>query len=150
MSHRKLSALALGLIGLATLSGGAVAATGPAIIRITDVEVSLKTARPAGGGAGGMVQVITQRLYNPAVSQRSIGHSQLVCTFADTRNRTCLGSYDLPRGSIVVSGTISTRLLYEIAIVGGTGLYDNARGTVTVTASRFRPRHEVLLFRLLG
>jgi len=35
-------------------------------------------------------------------------------------------------------------------IVGGTGLYDDARGTLTVTASKFKPRREVLLFRLLG
>ena len=96
------------------------------------------------------MQVITQRLYNPTISQQPIGHSQLVCTFADKRSRTCLGSYDLPKGSIVVSGTLATRLLYQVAIVGGTGLYDNARGTLTVTASRFRPRREVLLFRLLG
>ena len=37
-----------------------------------------------------------------------------------------------------------------IGIVGGTGLYDNARGTLTVTATHLRPRHEVLIFRLVG
>ena len=36
---------------------------------------------------------------------------------------------------IETSGLINSRLLYTAAITGGTGLYDNARGTLTVTAS---------------
>jgi hypothetical protein len=151
MTRSKLFVVAFGLAGLASFAGiGAKASTGPALIRITDVETSVHTIQPAGGGWAGAVQVISQRLYNPALSQQRIGVSQLVCTFADKRDRTCIGSYELPRGTIVVTGPLASRLLYEIPIVGGTGLYDNARGTLTVTASRFRPRHEVLLFRLLG
>jgi hypothetical protein len=34
--------------------------------------------------------------------------------------------------------------------VGGTGLYDNARGSVTVTATHLKPRREVLVFRFVG
>ena len=56
----------------------------------------------------------------------------------------------LPKGSLVVTGAIESRLLYEIAIVGGTGLYDNARGTLTVTSTHIKPRREVLVFRLTG
>lgn len=70
--------------------------------------------------------------------------------FIDRRTRSCTATYVLPRGSLVVAGVIQTRLLYEIAIVGGTGLYDNARGTLTVTSTHLRPRREVLLFRLAG
>ena len=150
MSQRRLVALAFGLACLA-LAAGAVAngATGPALVRITDLETSQKMIEPAGGGPDGKTEVITQNLYKPP-ARRPIGQSQLICTFVDRSNRTCVGTYELPKGSIVVTGAISTRLLYEIAIVGGTGLFDNARGTLTVTATRFRPRHEVLLFRLLG
>ena len=43
MPHRKLYAMATGLLALAILVAAAGAATGPAIIRITDVEVSLRT-----------------------------------------------------------------------------------------------------------
>jgi hypothetical protein len=74
----------------------------------------------------------------------------MACTYLDRRNRTCTATYVLPRGSLVASGAIQTRLLYEIAIVGGTGLYDNARGSLTVTSTHLRPRREVLLFRLTG
>jgi len=138
------------LAAVALLAAASPAATGPALIRITDVQTGSRTIPPAGGGIVGAVQIIEQRLYNPALSNRAIGTSQLMCTFVDQRNRSCLSTYELPKGSIVVAGTISSRLLYEIAIVGGTGLFDNARGTLTVTASRFRPRREVLLFRLVG
>ena len=62
----------------------------------------------------------------------------------------CDGTYQLPRGKLVVAGTFASRLLYDLAIVGGTLLYDNARGSLTVTATGFRPRHEVLVFRLTG
>jgi hypothetical protein len=62
----------------------------------------------------------------------------------------CTSTYILPKGSLVVSGALQSRLLYELPIVGGTGLFDNARGTLTVTASHLRPRHEVLVFRLVG
>ena len=56
----------------------------------------------------------------------------------------------LPKGSLVVSGLLSSRLLYELAIVGGTGLYDNARGTLTATVIGLHPRRDLLLFRLTG
>jgi hypothetical protein len=45
---------------------------------------------------------------------------------------------------------IQSRLLFEIAVVGGTGFYDNARGSLTVTSTHLRPRREVLVFRLAG
>jgi hypothetical protein len=41
-------------------------------------------------------------------------------------------------------------LFYTQSIVGGTGLFDNARGTLTVTAKTLSPRREILLFRLTG
>ena len=75
----------------------------------------------------------------------------MMCTYFDPRERTCSGTYFLPKGSLMVSGTIQSRLLYEIAVVGGTGLFDNARGSLTVTSTGLRPkRREVLLFRLSG
>ena len=68
----------------------------------------------------------------------------------DRRTRQCTATYSLPRGKIIAVGAIDSRLLYTVAVVGGTGLYDNARGTLTATATRLSPRREVLLFRLAG
>jgi hypothetical protein len=130
--------------------GAADGATGPAQIRITDIQVTYRMTRPANGGAAGSIETITQHLYNPSISQKSIGRSVIACTFIDVRNRTCAATYVLPKGSLVATGALQSRLFYEIPIVGGTGLYDNARGTLTVTATHLRPRREVLLFRLVG
>ncbi len=138
----------LGVALSATLR--AQSATGPAQIRITDIQVSYRLAHPASGAVAGTIETITQRLYNPSLTRKPIGRSVIACTFVDTRNRTCVATFVLPKGTLVATGALQSRLFYEIPVVGGTGLYDNARGTLTVTATHLRPRHEVLLFRLVG
>ncbi len=128
----------------------AAGATGPAQIRITDVQATYRLVHPASGGDAGSVEAITQLLYNPSISRKPIGRAMITCTFVDTRSRSCVSTYVLPKGTLVATGALQSRLLYQIPVVGGTGLYDNARGTLTVTATHLRPRHEVLLFRLVG
>lgn len=135
----------------AVVVGAANGSTPPAQIRITDVQASYRLLPAAGGIKAGAEEIVRQRLYNPRLSGKQIGHADLLCTYLDAQARTCTGTYALPRGSLVVEGVIQSRLLYEIAVVGGTGLYDNARGSLTVTSTAVRPvRREVLLFRLTG
>jgi hypothetical protein len=132
-------------------AGAAQAATGPSTIRITDVQIWLHrvdaSRRPDGAGD---LELVRLRLYNPSISSRPIGRGDLLCTYLDRATRSCTGTYSLPRGKLVVGGIVTTRLLYELAVVGGTGLYDNARGSLVATARSFTPRHEVLVFRLGG
>jgi hypothetical protein len=144
-----LAATAVAAVMASLVAGSGGATTGPAQIRITDLQVSRKLVRPAHGIAGS-VEIVRQRLYNPTITGKPIGRSDLVCTYLDERERSCTGTYFLPKGSLVVTGALETRLLYENAIVGGTGLFDNARGTLTVTSTHLSPRREVLLFRLTG
>jgi hypothetical protein len=42
------------------------------------------------------------------------------------------------------------RQFYDLAVVGGTGLYDNARGTMTLTRTGRKPVRDAILFRLVG
>jgi hypothetical protein len=136
----------LAAVAVAAAYGG----TGPAQIRITDVQTSYSYVASKGQRAGA-VELVKQRLYNPSVSEKAIGRATMMCTYFDDRERNCTGTYFLPKGSLVVAGAIQSRLLYDIAVVGGTGLFDNARGTLTVTSTGLRPkRREVLLFRLTG
>lgn len=125
------------------------AGTGPATIRITNVQTDFRRIGSGSRDRTGEVEIIKQRLNNPRISH-PIGRGDLVCTYLDRRTRQCTATYMLPRGTISVVGAIDSRLLYTAAIVGGTGLYDNARGTLTATATRLSPRHEVLVFRLAG
>ena len=146
-----LIALGFAVVPVIALSASAgTASTGPAQIRITDLQVSYHFVRPANGNAPGSVEIVRQKLYNPTISEAPIGRATLTCTYADRSERTCIGTYLLPKGEIVVSGAIGSRLLYEIPIVGGTRLFDNARGSLTVTSTHLRPRREVLVFRLAG
>jgi hypothetical protein len=147
---RTLITAAMVVVAAASASAVASPSTGPAQIRITDVEIQDRIVPPADGGMAGAVEIVRQRLYNPSITGSPIGRADLVCTYLDRRVRTCNGTYVLPKGTLVVAGAIETRLLYEISIVGGTGLYNNARGTLTVTSTHLRPRREVLLFRLAG
>jgi hypothetical protein len=141
----------IALVGLAALAlaaaGESSEATGPAVVRLTDRQVS--AAGPVEGVVG-TVQVIRVLLYGSMSKSRSIGHGVLTCVNVGGTERSCNGSYVLPRGTIETAGVLQSRLLYTQAVVGGTGLYDNARGSLTVTAKNLKPRRELLLFRLTG
>ena len=82
---------------------------------------------------------------------KTIGRSELLCTFVDSgRSRICRGTYILPKGKLVVGGSLLYRQFYDLAVIGGTGLYDNARGTLTVTHTGRKPVRNAVVFRLVG
>jgi hypothetical protein len=143
-----IAAAAGAVVAVGMVAVGVPAMTGPATIRITATDTGY---RRIGGAADhvGQTEIVQQRLFNPRIA-RPIGRGNLLCTFVNRSLRQCSGTYTLPRGRVIVAGAIESRLLFELAIVGGTGLYGNARGTVTVTSTGLRPRREVLVFRLPG
>jgi len=144
----------IALIGILALLGGAGASaaeqlTGPGTIRITSREV--KNTRIDVGKRGlssGDVEIMRALLYNTRVTPKPIGHAEIVCTFIVKTSRNCSGTYFLPKGKIVIAGPIFYRQLFEVAVVGGTGLYDNVRGSLTVTSLGKRPQRDLLVFRL--
>ena len=152
----RLGLLLLGLVviaaALAALQGRSEAATGPAAIRISDRELRVtRVDIGAKGTSAGDVEVVMLELQERGVTTKSIGHAELVCTFVGTGNsRVCRGTYELPRGKIVVGGSLEFRQFYDLAVLGGTGLYDNARGTLTATRTSRRPVRHLVLFRLVG
>ena len=143
---------AIGVLATVPWQGGLEAATGPATIRITDREVQVtRIDVGAHGTSPGDTEIIRQLLFNLRLSSTPIGHSELVCTFVDSkRMRVCRGTYVLPRGKVVVGGSLDYRQFYDLAVLGGTGLYDNARGSVTVTRTHRRPVRNLVVMRLVG
>ena len=140
---------ALAVLTTAVLSGSSTAATGPATIQIGARQTSnVRVDLGRDGTSAGDTQIIWYELYNRRVRSRPIGHAQLVCTFTRGANRECQGTYILPKGKLAVSGPIRFRELYELAVVGGTGTYDGARGTLTATRTSRKPWREFLVFRL--
>jgi hypothetical protein len=129
----------------------APAVTGPATIRV--IAQRLQTARIDVGRSGqspGDLEVATSLVYNMRVTPRSIGRFELTCTFVRGVSRVCQGTLRLPKGDIVVGGSMRYQSLFELAVLGGTGLYDNGRGTLTVTRLGTGPTRDLLLVRLLG
>jgi hypothetical protein len=151
---RKLLLVVAALLGFALLTGSVTrssqALSGPGTIRITsrDIQISLANQGAASRGAGDTL-LIRQLLFNKGIRKRAIGHADMVCTYTGYRSRQCSGTYFLPRGSIVVSGSLRFREFYELAVVGGTNLYDNVRGSMTATMFTRTPHREILIFRLV-
>jgi hypothetical protein len=123
----------------------------PGTISITDSESKhLYVDLGVSGRSPGDIDVYSVLLYNKRITPKSIGHAGMVCTAVSARSQSCNATYFLPRGEIVVSGVISSRLIYILAVVGGTGLYNNVRGTLTVTSLDRKPSKELLVFRLVA
>ena len=122
----------------------------PGVIRITNQEVRRANVDIGRRGSSpGDIVVYRQLLYNRRITRKPIGRAELVCTYMDSISRHCNGTYFLPRGRIVVGGAVRFRQFYELAILGGTGLYNNVRGSLTVTSTARKPARDLLLFRLV-
>jgi len=151
---RRTLMFALALAGLGVLAGALTpssqALDRPGTIRVTTRQVSHRVVDQGKPGRGiGDLEFTRSLLYNRGITPRAIGHSEVVCTFTGIRSRMCNGTYFLPKGKIVVAGALVFRQFYELAVLGGTGLYMNVRGSLTVTAIRPTPRRDFLTFRLV-
>jgi hypothetical protein len=137
------------LVGVFALPG-AQALDKPGTIQITANE--LRRAHVDAGAKGpsvGDLDVYSVLLYNKRITPRSIGRGTMLCTTVGATDQSCSVTYVLPKGEIVAEGVISSRLIYELAVVGGTGLYNNVRGSVIVTSLKRKPSRELLVFRLV-
>jgi hypothetical protein len=122
----------------------------PGLIRLTSKEIKRNVVNSGAPSRGpGDVVVIRQLLYNKGLRRTPIGHSDMVCTFTGNRSRQCNGTYSLPRGKIIVSGSVRYWEFYKLAIIGGTDLYADIRGSETATLYARDPRKEILVFRLV-
>ena len=133
----------------AAAASGSASLTAPGTVRVTDklVKHLHVDVGKAGPGAGDL-DFFRQLLYNKGVTPSPIGHSDVTCMHTGTGSMNCTGTYFLPKGKIMVGGVIGSRLFYQLAVIGGTGIYENARGTMTATFLGGAPPHEFLLFRL--
>ena len=142
-------ATAGGALAVAAVAGGSVTLNTPGTIRITDRQVKHihVDGGPRGHGAGDQ-EFYRELLFNRGITPDPIGHSDIMCTRTGTGSANCSGTYFLPKGKLMVAGVLASRLFYELAVIGGTRLYENARGTLTAIALGGSPRHELLIFRL--
>ena len=122
---------------------------GPGVVRISDIQVDYTRINVNSGvSSPGDMEITRYQLYNKGVREKPIGRAQLVCVNIGQNFRQCSGTYLLPAGKLIVSGSLQYRGLYDLAVTGGTGLYNNVRGTLTATRTSKRPPTELLVFRL--
>jgi hypothetical protein len=147
--------VALSIISGIAVAAGFVASSSPALQSPGTVRVTTRAVKqqfvdrpPFGRGAGDLL-VKRLLLYNKGIRPRAIGHADIVCTYTTRYSRQCDGTYTLPRGKIVASGSYTFGQFHELAVVGGTGIYDNVRGSLTVTLLARSPERDLLVFRLV-
>ena len=66
---------------------------------------------------------------------RPIGEMVIDCRWVVADLRLCVGQLSLPMGAIAVIGASRTRFLGQLAVVGGTGRYVGADGTLLFKAT---------------
>jgi hypothetical protein len=128
---------------------------GPATVRVTNREITREVVDLGAAGRSPGDQLIRSALlYNKGLTSHAIGHEEIICTLLGSGNafgdasRNCVASVFLQKGELVAEGVVHNLFIYELPVVGGTGLYSNVRGTLTVTFLGNGPRRELLLFRL--
>jgi hypothetical protein len=153
LNLRQTAVACAGAVALVTVLvvSGAQALNAPGTITVAGLEI--RHAHIDVGKQGpsvGDLDVYTSLIYNKRITPRSIGRATMSCTAVGLASQNCSATYVLPKGEIVAQGVIGSRLIYQLAVVGGTGLYDNVHGSLTVTSlHRKQPVRELLVFRLV-
>ena len=141
-----LAALALAT-GSVTSGSSQLAAPGKIQLTTRQIGMSYNDTGAPGRGPGDLV-LIRELLYNKGIRRAPIGHSEMVCTYTGRRWQQCSATYFLPRGKLVVAGSLRYREFFKLAVIGGTDLYDNVNGSVSATMYSRNPRRSILIFRL--
>lgn len=143
-----------GFVAIALSNGWSLtsgAATGPATVRVTSREISRVRVDEGRRGRGpGDTEIVRANLFNKRIKRAPIGHADYVCTYVTSQTRSCTMTVFLPKGRLVAGGSIRFPEFYELAVLGGTRRFDNARGTLTVIRTTRRPRRNIMVFRLTG
>ena len=132
------TALAAGLIAMAV--GGislARAGGGDRTFTVTDKQVSATFVSVTHSPQGAPGDEAIFRSVTMNSSGKKIGSSSLLCTIVFGGKLQCNGVYTLPGGTLtgtaLVPASQTSTAPVHVAITGGTGRYDGARGQATTT-----------------
>lgn len=137
MKHARVTALAAS-VAAASLAGGAGASTVVASSTVATLHLyerpgpsSFVNNGPQGKRPGrGDIVIYANRVFDRHGTQVGTDHG--VCTVISTRLSECDATVVLPKGEIVTHGLQGPgRRGFDVAVIGGTGAYAGARGTMS-------------------
>jgi hypothetical protein len=126
-------------------SAGGKTSKGVITLKVTSkLDNASAVDNPPDGRSAGDVVVFAEKLFDS--SGKQVGTDAATCTALFDERSLCTGAYVFDKGQVMVQlvqpGPTGT---YRQAIVGGTGAYAGARGTVTVAQS---PSGDRFTFRI--
>lgn len=127
------STVAVAVLGLGFPATSSSSAAGGGKIELTALPSFSTLARRPAGRAGN-VEILRWSLRER--HGKTIGDGRFLCRWIRSA-RLCVGELEMPLGKIAVIGSSPTRYLGEWSVVGGTGRYEDAGGTLRFTATGF-------------
>ena len=105
--------------------------TGPrGIARFREQDISFASL----GTFQGATEVWRTRVFLLSKAQ-TVGYGAIACVHVTASIRECWGTYTLPRGLIRVAGQIMNRRSFKVFVVGGSGIYAHAEGTLAANGT---------------
>jgi hypothetical protein len=124
-----LSATAAALASAAVLATAGSAQTPPSTLHLLSTN-----QRSVGFAPHGAPRPGARLGFGDKITGDDTGYDRGVCTFIGGKSLLCTVQVQLAKGTLSVQGMLSQRASNTpMAITGGTGAYDGARGTALVT-----------------
>jgi hypothetical protein len=126
--------IALGAIAAALVTAALVASTGSAQAPPAALHFVSTSQKGAGFMPKGAPRQGDRIGFGDTITGDDSGYDRGVCTFVGRPTLMCTIQVQLSKGTLTVQGMLPQRAKgTPIAITGGTGAYDGARGTALVT-----------------
>jgi hypothetical protein len=131
------SAVALFLaFGSMIAASAGTAATASQTIRLVARQVSA-TLVPVPGQTGHQLVPGDQLVFTDSLTRNgaSYGHDAVHCVIVVAADAVCVGAFTLPGGQLTIAGdvgSVNSHGSKTVAVTGGTGQYQSARGQLTV------------------
>lgn len=131
------SAVALFLaFGSALAASAGTSAAASQTIRLVARQVSA-TLVPVPGQTGHQLVPGDQLVFTDSLTRNgaSYGHNAIHCVIVVAADAVCVGAFTLPGGQLTIAGdvgSINSHGPKTVAVAGGTGQYQGARGQLTV------------------
>ena len=136
MKHARATAMAASFAaaalvsGIGASSGGASSAVASLRFYERSGPTTIVDNAPKGKQAGrGDIILYANPVFDRQGTQVGTDHG--VCTVLSAGQSQCDATLVLPKGQIVTHGVEGARTSFEVAVLGGTGAYAGARGTMT-------------------